>query len=132
MQQSADVSAGCLVIRVANGVHVLAKNLSGIKTGLGDFGLVKSDLQKMPEMAGENENMTAPTTCRSVVCTFAQEDDEQEYGMQELKITVTHQGSGAYLVLETERWAVDHPDELMSVVTRVWKRCHKLIDKNGL
>lgn len=82
----------------------------------------------MPEMAGEN--LTA--TCCSVVCLFAQADDEQEHEMQELKVTVTHQGSGAYLVLETDRWAVDHPDELMSVVTRVWMRCHKLIDEDGV
>ena len=76
--------------------------------------------------------MTAPATCCSVVCTFAQADDEYSHETQELKVTVTHEGAGADLVLETERWAVDHPDELQGIVTRVWKRCRKLIDEDGL
>ena len=67
-----------------------------------------------------------------MVFTFVQPDDEHSLEIQELKITITHEGAGAFLVLETERWAVDHPDEIHTVVQRAWKRCHKLIDEDGL
>ena len=74
--------------------------------------------------------MKTHATCSSVVSTFEQPDNEHCDEVQELKITITHEGAGAFMILETKRWAVHAPDEIQTIAQRAWKRCHKLIDED--
>ncbi len=75
-------------------------------------------------------------SCSEVVCIFHGDADDNadrgpQYRTTELKVTVTHAGSGPYLVIETDRWAFDEPAELIELLEEVKRQCFPLFDRNG-
>jgi hypothetical protein len=62
--------------------------------------------------------MTIKTaTLMSVRAEWMQDDDDNGNGnTQALTIEMTHAGAGPYLVVETKRWAIDNPEELLEVL----------------
>lgn len=72
--------------------------------------------------------------CREVVCTFHGDVDDnvQKYDRAELEITVTDAGAGPYIVIKTDRWAMDEPAELQAILEKVKKRCFKLFEGGPL
>lgn len=75
--------------------------------------------------------------CSNVVCTFHGEADDNadrdpRARIVELKVTVTHAGSGPYLVIETDRWAFDEPAELLAILENVKKQCFRLFEGGPL
>ena len=57
-------------------------------------------------------------TLMSVRATYMQTADDgyPANASQTLLIEMTHCGAGPYLVVKTERWAMDHPEELLTVL----------------
>ena len=56
--------------------------------------------------------MTHPVLNR-LTATYYQDADGCDPGMdQVLTLTLDTEGAGPYLVIQTERWAMDHPKEL--------------------
>ena len=48
--------------------------------------------------------------------TYVQRCDENSDNFQELKMSIQDNGGGNYLVLETERWAIDSIDDLINLL----------------
>jgi hypothetical protein len=46
-------------------------------------------------------------------------DGNDDHALQKLEVTVETCGAGPYLVLSSERWALDHPDELQAILARL-------------
>lgn len=68
--------------------------------------------------------MTLPVgvTIESMAVTFAQEEDcagRAGAGSQSLEISTADGGAGHYIVLKTERWAVDDIAELATICQQV-------------
>lgn len=55
----------------------------------------------------------------SAVFTLSQDGDGNDDAPQLLEVTVESCGAGPYLVIKTERWAMDHPDEMQAILTRL-------------
>lgn len=71
-------------------------------------------------------------TCNEVVCRFYDHDDDNHCGEPtELEVQVAHVGAGPFLVIETERWAIDEPCELEAILMQVRNQCYPLFDRNG-
>jgi hypothetical protein len=51
-----------------------------------------------------------------VLVVYTQECDESSNNIQELKIFMEDNGTGKYIVFETERWAIDSIDELIEIL----------------
>ena len=51
-----------------------------------------------------------------VKVTYSQECDESSQEWQSLKIFTSDNGTGKYIVFETERWAIDSIDELIEIL----------------
>jgi hypothetical protein len=51
-----------------------------------------------------------------VKVTYNQECDESSQDLQSLKIFTSDNGTGKYIVFETERWAIDSIDELIEIL----------------
>jgi hypothetical protein len=51
-----------------------------------------------------------------VKVTYVQECDESSQDWQSLKIFTNDNGTGKYIVFETERWAIDSIDELIEIL----------------
>ncbi len=51
-----------------------------------------------------------------VTITYVQECDESSQDFQSLKIFTSDNGTGKYIVFETERWAIDSIDELIEIL----------------
>jgi hypothetical protein len=48
--------------------------------------------------------------------TYSQECDESSQDWQSIKIFTSDNGTGKYIVFETERWAIDNIDELVEIL----------------
>ena len=48
---------------------------------------------------------------------------------QKLRITLETAGSGPFLVMRTDRWSMDHPDEVYGLLKRVWTQCAPLFEE---
>jgi hypothetical protein len=54
----------------------------------------------------------------SITATYSQDADDDDLGdLQELTLRMTHSGAGPYLVIETQRWAVDSVHEVITTIT---------------
>jgi hypothetical protein len=51
-----------------------------------------------------------------VKVTYSQECDESSQDLQLLKIFTSDNGTGKYIVFQTERWAIDSIDELIEIL----------------
>jgi hypothetical protein len=51
-----------------------------------------------------------------VLVVYTQECDESSNDIQELKVFTEDNGSGKYIVFQTERWAIDSIDELIEIL----------------
>jgi len=62
--------------------------------------------------------MTIKTaTLMSVKAEYMQDDDDNGNGdSQTLKVEMMHAGAGPYLVLKTQRWAMDDSSELLNLL----------------
>jgi hypothetical protein len=59
-------------------------------------------------------------------------DDSSSYpASQTLSIEMTHCGAGPYLVVKTERWAMDHPEELLTVLDGFSEQVKPLFDRKA-
>ncbi len=61
-------------------------------------------------------------TLQSLVATFSQESDTEQSDSlgQDIRIELTgHPDTDGYLIISTERWAVDTLDELVALLNRV-------------
>ena len=69
-------------------------------------------------------------TLMSVTAVYMQDQDgDQSQGdSQELTLSMTHCGAGPYLILETERWAVDSSKELNRLVKQFAAQVEALFD----
>ena len=48
--------------------------------------------------------------------TYSQECDESSQDWQSIKMFTSDNGTGKYIVFETERWAIDSIDELVEIL----------------
>lgn len=62
--------------------------------------------------------MSKPHTT-DIVANFMQDGDERNDNDQELRITANWMGDGYYLTLETARWSIDDPKDLIELLERV-------------
>lgn len=53
-----------------------------------------------------------------ITATYCQDCDEHSAGIQSLTVEITDQGAGAYVVLRTDRWALD-PEDLEPFVAAI-------------
>ncbi len=69
-------------------------------------------------------------TLMSVTAVYMQDQDgDQSQGdSQELTLSMTHCGAGPYLVIETDRWAVDSSKELNRLVKQFAAQVEYLFD----
>lgn len=68
-------------------------------------------------------------TLMSITAIYMQDcDDGVQDADQTLTLTMTHCGAGPYLVLETQRWAVDRPKELTRLVKQFAAQVEYLFD----
>lgn len=68
-------------------------------------------------------------TLMSVTAVYMQDGDGGVSDVsQTLTLSMTHCGAGPYLVLETERWAVDRPKELTRLVKQFAAQVEYLFD----
>lgn len=69
-------------------------------------------------------------TLMSVTAVYMQDQDgDQSQGdSQELTLSMTHCGAGPYLVIETQRWAVDYPKEFTRIVKQFAAQVEALFD----
>lgn len=69
-------------------------------------------------------------TLMSVTAVYMQspDGDDENRGDQTLTLEMTHCGAGPYLVIETERWAVDRPRELNQLVKQFVAQVEALFD----
>jgi hypothetical protein len=51
-----------------------------------------------------------------VLVVYTQECDESSNDIQELKVFTEDNGSGKYIVFQTQRWAIDSIDELVEIL----------------
>ena len=66
----------------------------------------------------------------SIKAVYVQEFDGDEVGLddQTLHLEMTQCGAGQFLVIETRRWAVDHPKDLNRLVRRFAAQVEYLFD----
>jgi hypothetical protein len=57
-------------------------------------------------------------------------EDDRRNGAQCLTVMVTHCGDGPYLVLTTDRWAMDYPDDLKVLLDEVARQTKLLFARN--
>jgi len=63
---------------------------------------------------------------------FTQEPDFNDGGgEQELRVQMQTAGAGPFLVLQTQRWAVDTPEELYAVLKRTYGAAVPLFSQFG-
>lgn len=68
-------------------------------------------------------------TLMSVTAIYMQDSDGgASDSSQTLTVTMEHCGAGPYLVLETQRWAVDRPKELTRLVKQFAAQVEYLFD----
>lgn len=70
-------------------------------------------------------------TLMSVTAVYMQDGDgalEASPVDQTLTLTMTHCGAGPYLVIDTERWAVESPKELHRLIKRFAAQVEYLFD----
>jgi len=79
------------------------------------------------------------TYLNNVIVEYAQETDGDDVdharragGSQELTVEFTHCGAGPYLVLKTQRWAIDEPSELLDLLNEAKDRIEPLFERNEL
>lgn len=78
------------------------------------------------------------TYLNNVIVEYSQEMDDGDVhevrraGSQELTVEFTHCGSGPYLVLKTQRWAIDEPYELLNLLLEAKERIEPLFERNEL
>lgn len=78
------------------------------------------------------------TYLNNVIMEYSQEtdgddiDEVRRAGTQELIVEFTHCGAGPYLILKTQRWALDEPSELFVLLNEVKKYIEPLFDRNEL
>lgn len=70
------------------------------------------------------------TYLNNVIVEYAQETDGDSSGVQELTVEFTHCGSDPYLVLKTQRWAIDDPSELFDLLHEAKERIEPLFERN--
>lgn len=51
---------------------------------------------------------------------FSQDGDGNDSAPQQLRVTMDSCGDEPYLVIHSERWAIDHPNELHAVLMSVY------------
>lgn len=78
------------------------------------------------------------TYLNNVIVEYSQETDGDDVnevrrsGSQELTVEFTHCGSCPYLVLKTQRWAIDEPSELLNLLLEAKERIEPLFERNEL
>jgi hypothetical protein len=74
--------------------------------------------------------MSLSPTLLSVTAIYAQDaDGDQDNGQdQELKLSMMTCGGAPYLVIETQRWAIDRPKELNHLVKQFAAQVEFLFD----
>jgi len=77
--------------------------------------------------------MTIKTaTLMSVRAEYMQDDDDNGDGeSQALSVEMTHAGAGPYLVVKTKRWAIDNPEELLTVLDGFSEQVKPLFDRKA-
>jgi len=70
------------------------------------------------------------TYLNNVIVEYAQETDGDSSGVQELMVEFTHCGADPYLVLKTQRWAIDEPSELLDLLNEAKERIEPLFERN--
>lgn len=76
------------------------------------------------------------TYLNNVIVEYSQETDGDDVhevrraGSQELTVEFTHCGAGHYLVLKTQRWAIDEPSELLNLLLEAKERIEPLFERN--
>lgn len=78
----------------------------------------------------EETERTAPFTLEGITMTYSQEPDSNaptEVMLNQLEIEVTDAGGGHYLVLRTERWAID-PDQINDLAAML-RRALRIVEK---
>lgn len=67
----------------------------------------------------------------SVTAVYVQESDRDDMGMddQRLILEMTHCGAGPFLVISTQRWAMDRPKELHHLVRDFAAQVESLFDQ---
>jgi len=68
------------------------------------------------------------STLMSVTAVYMQDGDGDQDADQTLTLTMTHCGAGPYLVVETERWALDCPKEMNRLVKQFAAQVEYLFD----
>jgi hypothetical protein len=75
--------------------------------------------------------MTNKPALEGVTLTFTQDTDCCDMtgnGCQTLRVTTEDGGGGSYFVLETERWAIDPPEDLLDLLKEVERSIKKFND----
>ena len=70
-------------------------------------------------------------TISEIAVTFSQDGDSIEPGIQTLTIMIQDAGGGPFLILETDRWAVDSEREMNKVLGRAERLAGMMQDFNG-
>ena len=59
-------------------------------------------------------------------------DDNGSYpASQTLCLEMTHCGDGPYLVVKTERWAIDDVDEISNLLCHFWRHVNPMFDRKA-
>lgn len=68
-----------------------------------------------------------------IVVTLAQDGDSNQgpESTQQLIVRLENAGAGPYLVIESDRWAMDSVVELSGDLAVIWERCACLFSKLG-
>lgn len=71
-----------------------------------------------------------PASLMSITAVYVQDadGDQDSDAAQELKLSMTTCGTSPYLVIETQRWAVDRPKELTRLVKQFAAQVEALFD----
>jgi hypothetical protein len=71
-----------------------------------------------------------PASLMSITAVYVQDadGDQDGGGSQELKLSMTTCGDAPYLVIETQRWAVDRPKEITRLVKQFAAQVEALFD----
>lgn len=71
-----------------------------------------------------------PASLMSITAVYVQDadGDQDSDAAQELKLSMTTCGTSPYLVIETQRWAVDRPKELTRLVKAFAAQVEALFD----
>ena len=56
------------------------------------------------------------------------QSENETHNTESLTITVTTEGAGPYVVLDTRRWSLDTGDELKGLIDDLLRRCEGLIE----